>query len=74
MVSSRRVRGALLRLARRRALSIGIGLVLVLPAACAQLGRGFDEWWAEGLSLVLAATGAAFVWIGVVGITPDWIE
>jgi hypothetical protein len=69
----RRVRGALLRLVRRRWLSIGIGAALAAPAAWVQV-RGADAWWIEGLSLVVLATGLALMWTGLTGPSPDWIE
>jgi len=69
----RRTRGALLRLARRRLVAIVAGLALVAPAVWIHL-RGTSLWWAEGLSLVLGATGAALVWTGLVGLKPDWVD
>jgi hypothetical protein len=70
----RRVRGALLRLARRRRLSLVAGLAIGLPASWMQFwGRG-DAWWAEGLSLVGVALGAALIWTGLVGLRPDWVD
>jgi hypothetical protein len=72
-VPLRRVRGLILRLVRRRPAAVVAGLSLAAPAAWLELG-GPDAWWAEGLSLVLGATGIALIWIGVVGATPDWID
>ena len=69
----RRARGALLRLARRRLVAIVAGLGLMAPAVWIQF-RGTSLWWAEGLSLVLGATGAALVWTGVFGLRPDWVD
>ena len=31
-------------------------------------------WWAGGAALVAGATGAALLWTGLVGATPDWID
>ncbi len=69
----RRARGMLLRLARRRLVAVVAGLMLVAPAVWVQV-RGTSAWWAEGLSLVLGATGAALVWTGIVGLRPDWVD
>jgi hypothetical protein len=70
----RRVRGAILRLVRRRALAISIGLALVMPAAWAEISGRFDAWWVEGLALVSGATGIALLWTGLTGLSPDWID
>jgi hypothetical protein len=70
----RRARGALLRLVRRRTLSIVVGLLLVLPAAWSQFRGRFDAWWIEGASLVLGATGVALLWNGLTGPKPDWMD
>jgi hypothetical protein len=70
----RRARGAVLRLVRRRTLSIAVGLVLVLPAAWLQFCGRFEAWWIEGVSLVIGATGVALIWTGLTGPTPDWID
>jgi hypothetical protein len=70
----RRARGVLLRLVRRRAGAVLVGLVLLLPAAWIQL-RGHDgAWWLDGLTMVIGATGAALVWAGLTGRRGDWIE
>ena len=69
----RRVRGALLRLVRRRRLASAIGAALIVPAVWLELG-GYDAWWAEGLGLIAGATGAALLWTGVAGLRPDWTD
>jgi hypothetical protein len=74
MFTLRRLRGAVLRLVRRRALSITIGLALALPAGWVQWFGGYDEWWVEGLCLVIGATGIAIAWTGLTGPSPDWID
>lgn len=73
-VTSRRVRGALLRLVRRRALSTALGFALAAPAAWVQFSGRFGVWWVEGLSLVAVATGLALIWTGIAGLEPDWID
>ena len=59
MTIMRRVRGRLLRLVRRRAVVIPLGVLLVLPAAWIHLAGASVPAWFEGVSLVLGATGAA---------------
>ena len=73
-VTPRRVRGALLRLVRRRALSAALGFALAAPAAWVQFSGRFGAWWVEGLSLVAGATGLALIWTGIAGPGPDWID
>jgi hypothetical protein len=73
-MTMRRVRGRLLRLARRRWPATALGLALLAPAAWLELGGRFSAWWIDGLSLVLGATGLAFVWTGLAGPRPDWFE
>lgn len=73
-ITLRRVRGALLRLVRRRILSTALGAALVAPAAWVQVSGRVEIWWMEGLSLVAGATGLALVWTGMVGAGPDWID
>jgi hypothetical protein len=69
-----RVRGFLLRLARRRVLSSGIGAGLLLPALWLEFGGGHSAWWVDGVSLILGGTGAALLWTGLTGARPDWID
>ena len=73
-VTPRRVRGALLRLVRRRALSAALGFALAAPAAWVQFSGRFGVWWVEGLSLVAGATGLALIWTAIAGLGPDWID
>ena len=70
----RRVRGAMLRLVRRRALAIAVGCVLAAPAVWAELFSRSDAWWIDGLALVSGATGLALIWIGLTGASPDWVD
>jgi hypothetical protein len=74
VMTLRRVRGALLRLVRRRLLASVTGAALVLPAVWLQLGSHESPWWVEGLGLVAGATGAALLWTGVAGLRPDWTD
>ena len=70
----RRVRGALLRLVRRRKIALAVGLALALPAGWVELGGWFDAWWVDGLALVIGATGLAIFWTGLTGASPDWVD
>jgi hypothetical protein len=70
----RRARGAVLRVARRRGLSVVLGLILAVPAAWVEFFGRFDAWWIEGLSLIAGAIGVALVWNGLTGAKPDWID
>jgi hypothetical protein len=74
MTLVRRMRGALLRLARRRSLAMAVGVLLVIPAAWIEFGRTNAAWWIEGLSFVAGATGIALFWTGLTGPSPDWME
>ena len=73
-VTPRRVRGAVLRLVRRRTLSAVLGFALAAPAAWVQFSGRFGVWWVEGLSLVAGASGLALIWTGIAGLGPDWID
>jgi hypothetical protein len=64
----------LLRLVRRRALAITIGLVLAVPAAWVEFSGRYDAWWIQGSALVLGASGLAIFWTGLTGPSPDWVE
>jgi hypothetical protein len=70
----RRARGAILRLVRRRAAAMTIGLALVVPAAWVEFSGRYDAWWVTGLALIAGATGLAIFWTGLTGPSPDWIE
>ena len=69
-----RARGALVRLVRRRALAVVVGLALAVPAAWLELSGRSEAWWVDGFSLILGATGAALMWAGLVGPKPDWVQ
>jgi hypothetical protein len=70
----RRARGALLRLARRRALSALVGAALVIPSAWVEFSSGEFAWWMRGLALVGGAVGIALLWTGIAGLGPDWVD
>jgi hypothetical protein len=70
----RRLRGALLRLVRRRGLAILVGVALVAPAAWVEFSGRYGAWWLEGLALVVGATGLAILWTGLTGVSPDWVD
>ncbi|PWT80744.1 MAG: hypothetical protein C5B57_11755 [Blastocatellia bacterium] len=70
----RRARGVILRLARRRVLAITVGTVLLVPAIWLKGSGAYPAWWADGVSLVLGATGVAFLWTGLVGVRPDYVD
>jgi hypothetical protein len=69
----RRARGFLLRLVRRRALAMGVGLALAIPAAWVEFSGRYAAW-AQGLALVVGATGIAVFWTGLTGPSPDWVD
>jgi len=69
----RRLRGIVLRLARRRALAVAIGAALAVPSAWVEFSGRYSGW-ADGLALVFGATGVALIWAGLTGAKPDWIE
>jgi hypothetical protein len=73
-MSLRRVRGGLLRFIRRRPFAIVAGLALIVPAAWIEFSGRATPWWASGVALIAGATGAALLWTGLVGATPDWID
>ena len=68
------MRGAILRLVRRRGLAMTIGLALALPSAWVEFGAHYSSWWSEGAALVVGATGLALFWTGLTGLSPDWVE
>jgi hypothetical protein len=69
-----RVRGALLRLVRRRRASALIGAALVVPSAWVEFASRDPEGWMEGLALVFGAIGIALLWSGIRGVPPDWTD
>ena len=73
-MSLRRARGFVLRLVRRRALALVVGLVLIVPSAWVEFSGRYGAWWQDGLALVVGATGIAIFWTGVTGVAPDWLD
>jgi len=73
-MSMRKLRGALLRFVRRRTLAMTVGAAFIAPAAWIEFSGRANEWWLEGLALVVGATGLALFWTGLVGVAPDWTE
>jgi hypothetical protein len=51
-----------------------VGLALAIPAAWIEFGGRSGAWWAEGLALVVGATGLAIFWTGLTGTSPDWVD
>jgi hypothetical protein len=74
LMPMRRARGALLRFVRRRPMAIAAGASAVALAAWLELSGRYGDWWVDGLSLVLGATGVAILWTGIAGVRPDWID
>ena len=73
-MTMRRLRGALLRLVRRRGLASVVGAALIALAVWLEFGAYHAAAWVEGLGLIAGATGAALLWTGVVGLRPDWTD
>ena len=69
----RRARGFVLRLVRRRATAVAVGLALAAPSAWVEFSGRYGSWW-DGLALVVGATGLAILWTGLTGAAPDWID
>ena len=74
MRQGRAIRGAILRLTRRRGLAIALGVALAAPAAWIELASRDEMWWVDGLTLVAGATGVALIWVGISGPRADWVE
>jgi hypothetical protein len=64
----------LLRLVRRRAPAVTIGLLLAAPAAWVEFSGRYEAWWIQGAALVLGASGVAILWTGLTGPGPDWVD
>ena len=74
-VTTRRVRGTLLRLVMHRATAVVAGAVLLVPAVALMVGEfTFENWVTDGLTLIAGGTGAALLLTGVVGRRPDWVD
>lgn len=75
VLTMRRTRGVLLRVARSRTPALVVGLVLLAPAAVIAVGDyGWESWLTDGLGLIGGATGAALVLTGLAGRRADWID
>ena len=70
----RRARGFVLRLVRRRAAAVAVGLALAAPSAWVEFSGRYSSWWVDGLALVAGATGLAILWTGLTGASPDWVD
>ena len=71
----RRLRGWLIRLILNRPLSSALGIIFLAPAIWLWLGNHrWETPIADGLGLVLGATGLALVIAGIGGRKPDWID
>lgn len=71
----KRFRGRLLRLVLKRPVAVGLGLVLLAPAAWLLVeDYAWENATTDGLGLILGATGAALLFAGVGGRRPDWVD
>ena len=69
----RRVRGALLRLARARRVAVVAGATLLAPSVWLLMADFiWESWLSDGFGLVLGATGTAIILAGLGGHRPDW--
>ena len=72
---TRRLRGALLRLAFNRVAAFALGLACAGVAAwLAIIDASWESWVSDGLGLVAGATGAALILVALGGRRPDWVE
>jgi hypothetical protein len=59
----------------KRPVAIGIGLILVAPAAWLLVqDLPWETAVTDGLGLIVGATGAALLVAGIAGRRPDWLE
>lgn len=73
--SIRRARRILLQAAFNHRLAVLIGSLLFTPAAVVSIGDyRWETWITDGICLVMASTGIAFVLAGLGGRRPDWID
>ena len=74
-MSLKRLRGSLLRFLLNRPAAISLGIVLTLPAAWLLVeDLPWESPVTDGLALIVGATGVAFLFAGIGGRRPDWIE
>lgn len=75
VLTMRRTRGVLLRVALSRTPALIVGLVLLAPATVIAVGEyAWESWLTDGLGLIAGATGAALVLSGFAGRRADWID
>ena len=53
---------------------MAVGLLLVALATWLRYCAVSDQWWVEGVALVVIASGVALFWTGLTGTAPDWVE
>ena len=71
----KRLRGSFLRFALKRPAAFTLGAVLVAPSLWLLVQElPWETPLTDGLGLVVGATGAAFLLIGIGGRRPDWID
>jgi hypothetical protein len=63
----------MLRLVRRRRLAVLIGLALAIPSGWVEFSGRYGAS-AQGIALVIGATGLAIFWTGLTGASPDWVD
>ena len=69
----RRVRGLLLRVVLKRPLAVSLGCAIASPGVLlAWRDYTWESGITDGLSLLTIATGAAIVYAGLSGRSPDW--
>ncbi len=72
---ARRLRGAVLRLARSRSAAFAAGSVLLAPAVAVMAADyPWEGWLTDGLGLAGLATGVALILTALGGRRPDWID
>jgi hypothetical protein len=71
----KRLRGCVLRCALKRPAAIALGLVMLAPAGWLLIeDLPWESPSTDGLGLILGATGVAFLFVGIGGRRPDWID
>lgn len=71
----KRLRGSVLRFALKRPAAIGLGVVMLVPAAWLLIDDlPWESPFTDGIGLILGATGVALLLAGIGGRRPDWID